>query len=121
MLMLNTETMPQTSIVVATIDGTYTSAQIGTFRDHVARILATGNPPSFLMEFQRLDLDKVSARVAWADLNAGELFARADKIAVLADRDWIANLGDLIAAVSHLQVETFDVGRRDEAVAWLMS
>ena len=119
--MLNTETMPETSIIVATIDGTYTSAQISIFREHVARILATGGTPRFLMAFELLDLDKVSARAAWEDLNAGELFARADKMAVLADRDWIANLGDLIAAVSHLQVQTFDVGHRDEAVAWLSS
>lgn len=117
--MLQTDTIPNTDIVRATIDGGVSGEEIKTFRERITAMTRDGVAPNVLMTFRELDVSETSPQAFWEDLKSSAILDDLNKVAIVTDKSIIERLGNLADSVSSLTVKVYQPAQRDEAVAWL--
>lgn len=61
----------------------------------------------------------VGRKAAWMDLTAAGFFKDVQKLAVITDVSWLEHIADWAGDLTHMTVETFPSGQRDNAVTWI--
>lgn len=117
--MLQTEIIPGTTIVSATLEGGFTAQDIHECQKHVHKVNDEGSKAHLLMTFHNFEISKVSPQAAWADLKASELLNDVDRFAVAADKEWLEKFSEMLGFLSPAKVKAFGLGERAEALAWL--
>ncbi|MEJ5944736.1 STAS/SEC14 domain-containing protein [Pseudokineococcus basanitobsidens] len=120
--MLTTSPVEGTNVVTIRLSGGVTTDEEQAAKRQLAEVAAAhGGTARVLLDYDGVDLAEVEPKAAWEDLKGAKLLDDVDRAAVVGAPGALEALASAGAAVTSLEVRTFDAGRRDEALAWLTS
>jgi hypothetical protein len=119
--MLASTVIPDTDIVVLTYGGRVRTEEKLDAAEEVDGVVQRCGRARLLVEYGERNPTRVEPKAMWADLATARLLGDVDRVAVVADTDWIDSVADAATRVTDADVRGFCAGRRDDAVAWLRS
>lgn len=116
--MLTFGTLPDEAIVEARLEGGTDESEMKALREECERVARERGGVKMLFVFK--DMGKVSFGTVVEGIKADlELFSDLEKLAVVTDKGWYQRLTGITSKPFSFETETFDLGERDAALAWL--
>lgn len=119
--MLNSSVIEDTNIVTATYAGSNTAEEMIALRARLHTVIRRNRRARLLVEYGEVILGRIEPLALWEDLKATGMLTDLDRIAVVADQEWLDTVASVAGAILPAQVRTFDRVQRDDAIAWLQN
>ncbi|WP_053057978.1 SpoIIAA family protein [Rubrobacter aplysinae] len=66
------------------------------------------------------ELGSMGPKALWEDTKLEtSIFQNAERMAVVSEKRWIEDLAENLGSSTSMEIENFEPGQRDEALAWL--
>ena len=117
--MLDSTALPDTNVVVIVYGGPVRAEEMLDAREQVDDVVRRYGSARLLLVYENLDPCRWEPRAMWADLQTARVFRHVDRVAVVADTDWIDDLHGPDGDARRVEVRGFRGDRRREAIAWL--
>ena len=107
-----------TSIVEAHLDGEVQTAEMEALRSEIDTVLEEHGKLRLLFVYE--GLGGTDPQAIWQDLKLEvKVVNDIERMAVVSEKGWFGDLAGLLNSVMSMEVETFETGRREEALRWL--
>jgi hypothetical protein len=108
-----------TNIVAVTYGGPVRTDEMLDAREEVDAVVRRHGRARLLVVYAHFAPGRREPRAMWSDLRTARLLEGVDRVAVVADAEWIEAPARLGGLGRPLDVEGFRADRRAEALAWL--
>lgn len=116
--MLTANQIQGTNIVEAKLDGEIRTKDIESLRSEIDAVL--GEYGKLRMLFVYEGLGGTDPLAIWKDLKLeARIVSDIEKMAVVSEMSWFGSLAGLLNSMLSMEIETFETGRREEALQWL--
>lgn len=116
--MLEANRVENTNIVEARLDGGIEPGEVETLRSEIDAVLADHDKLRLLFVYE--GLGSMNLQALWKDLKLEpRLLGDIEKMAVVSEKSWLGSVAGVLNSVMSIEVETFEPGRREEALQWL--
>ncbi len=116
--MLTASQIQDTNIVEAKLDGEIQTEEVGTLRSEIDAVLAEYGKLRLLFTYE--GIGGVDPMAIWKDLKLeARLVSDIEKMAIISEKSWFGGIAGVLNSVMSMEVETFEPGRREDAVRWL--
>ena len=119
--MLDIAVVENTHIITIAYSGSLSTEDIEKAQEVMSRLTAEHDAVQLLLEYGEIDPGRIEPAAAWKDLQSIGMLQDMERIALVADQQWLQTITDAIGSIVSADVRTFDRGRRDEALTWLAS
>lgn len=118
--MLTANQIPDTNIIEAKLDGEIDTKEMETLRSEIGSVLNEHGKLRLLFVYE--SLAGADLRAIWQDLKLEtRIISDIEKMAVVSEKSWFGSLTGILDRVMNFDIETFEPGRREEALAWLQT
>lgn len=117
--MLASTVVTGTNVVEIAYGGPVRTDEMLDAREEVESVVRTHGTARLLVVYDHFDACRWEPRAMWSDLQTAKLFRHVDRVAVVADADWIDGLHGVDGDVRRADVKGFRADRRSDALAWL--
>lgn len=118
--MLTASQIQDTNIVELYLDGEVEAKDIETARSEVSSTLEDHDKIRLLLVYE--ELGSMGPKAIWEDTKLEtSIFQNAERMAVVSEKRWIEELSEKLGSSTSMEIENFEPGQRDEALAWLRS
>ena len=116
--MLSANQVRGTNIVEAKLDGEVQTKGVESLRSEIDAVISEYGKLRILFVYE--DVNGTDPQAIWKDLKLEvKVVSDIEKMAVVSEKGWFGNLAGLLNSVMSMEVETFETGRREEALRWL--
>lgn len=116
--MLTANRIQDTNIVEAKLDGEVQTKDIEALRSEIDAVLTEHGKLRMLFVYE--GIGGTDPMAIWKDLKLeARLVTDIEKMAVVSEKSWFGSLAGLLNSVMSMDVETFEVGQREDAIRWL--
>jgi hypothetical protein len=119
--MLASTVVADTNVVAITYGGPVHVEEMLDAREEVEAVVRRHGTARLLIVYGHFDPCRWEPRAMWSDLQTARLFQDVDKVAVVADADWIDGLHGVDGNARLAHVKGFRADRRGDALAWLQA
>ncbi len=119
--MLSTKIIEGTNIIDMQYSGALTARAVGQARDLMKQMLSERSHVNLMLEYGKVDLEQIEFAAMGEDLISIGILEKMDRIAVVADQEWLQKAAEFIGSHSPADVQAFDTGHRDDALSWVTS
>lgn len=116
--MLSANQVQDTNIVEAKLDGEVQTKGVESLRSEIDAVLSEFGKLRLLFVYE--GIGGMDPQAIWKDLKLEvRVINDIEKMAVVSEKGWFGDLAGLLNSVMSMEVETFEAGRREEALRWL--
>ena len=116
--MLTASQIQDTNIVEAKLDGEIQTKEIEALRSEIDSVLAEHGKLRLLFVYE--GIGGADPMAIWKDLKLEvRLVSDIEKMAVVSEKGWFGSLAGLLNSITSMEIETFEVDQREDAVRWL--
>jgi hypothetical protein len=119
--MLTSTVIAGTDIVAIDYGGRVRTEEMLDACEEVDAVVGTYGAARLLVVYDHLDPTRWEPRAMWSDLLTARVLGDVDRVAVVADADWIDDLDGVDADGRWIPAKGFRTDRRDDARAWLQT
>jgi hypothetical protein len=117
--MLASTVVAGTNVVAITYGGPVRADEMLDAREEVDGVVRRHGTARLLVIFDHFDPCRWEPRAMWSDMRTAKLFGDVDRVAVVADADWIDDLRGVDDVARRIDVRGFRADGRGDALAWL--
>jgi SpoIIAA-like len=108
-----------TNVVEIIYGGPVRAEEMLDAREEVEGVVRRHGAARLLVVYGHFDPCRWEPRAMWSDLQTAKLFRDVDRVAVVADADWVDSLHGIDGDARRADVKGFHADRREDAIAWL--
>jgi hypothetical protein len=113
--------VPGTNVVEISYGGSVRTEEMLDAREEVEGVVHEHGTARLLIVYHHLDPCRWEPRAMWSDLQTAKLFRDVDRVAVVADADWIDDLHGVDGDARRADVRGFRADLRTDALEWLLA
>ena len=116
--MLTANQIQDTNIVEAKLDGEVQPKEVEALRSEIDAVLGKYGKLKLLFVYE--GLGSTDPLAIWKDLKLEtRLLSDTEKMAIMSEKSWFGSVAGVLNSVMSMEIETFESGRREEALRWL--
>ena len=116
--MLTANQVQDTNIIEMKLDGEVETKDIEAARAEISSVLEDNDKLRMLVVYE--NLGSIGSKAIWEDKELEKsILDNAERLAVVSEKQWFESLAGALDSALSMEIETFEPGRREEALRWL--
>ena len=118
--MLTVNQVQDTNVIEAKLDGEVQTKEMESLRSEIDAVLGEYGKLKLLFIYE--GIGGIDPQAIWKDLKLeARIVSDIEKMAVVSEKSWFGSIAGVLNSVMSMEVETFDLGQREEALRWLQA